>query len=78
MPTLLRRGSYRFFCYAGDREEPPHVHVEHGDKAAKFWLDPVRLQGSTGFTRNEIGRVQRMIVERREQLLEAWHGYFGR
>jgi hypothetical protein len=30
MPTVLRIGPYRFFFYAGDRDEPPHVHVERG------------------------------------------------
>ena len=28
MPTALKIGPYRLFFYAGDREEPPHVHVE--------------------------------------------------
>jgi hypothetical protein len=44
MPTVLRVGPYRFFCYAGDRGESPHVHVERNGKIAKFWLDPIRLQ----------------------------------
>ncbi|MFH1436112.1 MAG: DUF4160 domain-containing protein [Pseudomonadota bacterium] len=43
MPTVLRVGSYRFFFYAGDRDEPPHVHIERDDRIAKLWLDPVRL-----------------------------------
>jgi hypothetical protein len=36
MPTVLRVGPFRFFFYAGDGNEPPHVHVEHGDAEAKF------------------------------------------
>jgi hypothetical protein len=28
MPTVLRSGPYRFYLYAGDRDEPPHIHVE--------------------------------------------------
>jgi hypothetical protein len=28
MPIVLRIGPYRFFFYAGDRPEPPHIHVE--------------------------------------------------
>ena len=56
MPTALRVGPYRFFFYAGDRDEPPHVHVERDDKLAKFWLDPLRLQSNTGFARAELGR----------------------
>lgn len=54
MPTVLRRGPYRFFFYAGDRDEPPHVHIEHEDRQAKFWLDPVRLERSGGFSRAEV------------------------
>jgi hypothetical protein len=43
MPTVLRIGPYRFFFYAGDRDEPPHIHVEREDKIAKCWLNPIRL-----------------------------------
>lgn len=77
MPTVLRVGSYRFFFYAGDRDEPRHVHVEQNDKIAKFWLDPVRLQGSGGFSRTEIGRIQKLIDDHHTELLEAWDDYFG-
>ena len=48
MPTVLRVGPYRFFFYAGDRDEPPHVHIERDDKLAKFWLDPFRLWDRPG------------------------------
>jgi len=36
MPTVLRLGPYRFFFYAGDADEPPHVHVERDRNTAKF------------------------------------------
>ncbi len=36
MPTVLKEGPYRLFFYAGDRDEPPHVHVERDDNVAKF------------------------------------------
>lgn len=61
--------------YAGDREEPPHVHVEREDNMAKFWLDPIRLQGSGGFPRTEISRI-RKFIRTYPKLLEAWHEYF--
>ena len=38
MPTILRVGPYRFFFYAGDRNEMPHMHVERERFIAKFWL----------------------------------------
>jgi len=54
MPTVLLSGPYRFFFYASDRDEPPHIHIERDDNVAKFWLDPIRLQSSGGFARGEI------------------------
>ena len=63
MPTILRIGPYRFFFYAGDRDEPAHVHVEREDKLAKFWLNPVRLQTSGGFSRTELARIQQLVPE---------------
>jgi len=78
MPTVLRIGPYRFFFYAGDYDEPPHVHIERDDSIAKFWLDPVRLQSSGGFGRSEIQRVQRLVENHGEELLRSWNEYFGR
>ncbi len=78
MPTVLRVGPYRFFFYAGDRDEPAHVHVERDQSNAKFWLDPVRLQKSGGFGSVELNRIQRLIEKRREELLREWHEYFDR
>ncbi len=77
MPTILRTGPYRFFFYAGDRDEPQHVHVERDDKIAKFWLGPVRLQRSGGFSRTELRRVERIILENHSEIVEAWNEYFG-
>ncbi len=77
MPTVLRVKSYRFFFYAGDKVEPQHIHVERDDKIAKFWLDPVRLQSSGGFSRIEISKIHKMINENHSKFLEAWNEYFG-
>lgn len=76
MPTVLRIRSYRFFFFAGDRDEPPHIHVEHDDKNAKFWLDPVRLQRSGQFTRIELQRVQRLVEQHQTELLRSWNEFF--
>ena len=77
MPTVLRNGPYRLFFYAGDRDEPPHVHVERDNNIAKFWLDPVRLQNSGGFNRTELNRIQKLVDENREDLLRSWNEYFN-
>ncbi|BCO32030.1 hypothetical protein TspCOW1_21330 [Thiohalobacter sp. COW1] len=77
MPTILRAGPYRFFFYAGDRGEPRHIHVERDANIAKFWLDPVRLQRSGGFTRRDIARIHEIIEQHHSVFLEAWDDYFG-
>lgn len=77
MPTVLRVGPYRFFFYASDFDEPPHIHIECEDKIAKFWLDPLRLNRSGGFSRKEIGRIQKIIQDQQNKLMEAWNEYFG-
>lgn len=77
MPTILRSGPYRFFFYSGDRDEPPHIHVERDNQTAKFWLSPVRLQLSRGFSRREALEIQRLIEENSETLLRGWNEYFG-
>lgn len=77
MPTVLRSGPYRFFFYSADQHEPSHVHVERDDAEAKFWLDPVRLEGSRGFSAAELGRIERLVTENAETLRKAWDEYFG-
>ncbi len=76
MPTVLRSGPYRFFFYSGDGNEPPHVHVERESAQAKFWLDPVRIERSHGFTANEINRIERLVVQNQQRLLASWNEFF--
>jgi hypothetical protein len=77
MPTVLRVGPYRVFFYSGNRGEPIHIHIERDDNVAKYWLDPVRLQTSGGFGPAELRRIQRIVDDNHEILIEAWHEYFG-
>jgi hypothetical protein len=77
MPTVLRSGPYRFFFYSGDKDEPPHIHVERDDNVAKFWLDPVRIQNSGGFNRKEINEILKLVQENGELLESSWNEYFN-
>ena len=76
-PTVLRKGTYRFFFYSSDRVEPPHVHIERDNKIAKFWLEPVRMQSSGGFRPHETRQIQRLIEEHQSKLLEKWNEFFS-
>ena len=61
----------------GDGGEPAHIHVERDDLQAKFWLQPVRLEWSSGFNAKEVNTLQSLIERHRDHLLESWNVFFG-
>jgi hypothetical protein len=77
-PTVRRIGPYRFFFFSNEGSEPPHIHVQRDRKLAKFWLEPVRLAASTRLKAQELTRLEKLVVENEQALLEAWHAFFGR
>ena len=78
MPTIFREGPFRFYFYAGDRDEPPHIHVERDNRVAKFWLDPVRLERGGGLRETELRRIERIIEDNQTRFLREWHDRFER
>jgi hypothetical protein len=77
MPTVLRIGPSRFFFYAGDRDEPLHIHIERDNSLAKFWLDLVRLQTSGRFSSTETNRIQNLVDDNREMLVRSRNEFFN-
>ncbi len=77
MPTVLRVGRYRFFFYSNEGREPPHIHVKAARNEAKFWLNPVELVANYGFNGRELNEVERLVVQHRSDLIEAWNEHFG-
>ena len=80
MPVVHRFGPYRFYFHSDENQEirePPHVHVRSADGAAAFWLDPVELRDSWGYTPREIARIRRIIVASRDSMLRQWDDFFG-
>jgi len=77
VPTVLRERGFRFFFYADDRTEPRHVHVQREARTAKFWLELIECEWSSGFSRSELMDIYRLIAQRRELLLQKWHDFFG-
>jgi hypothetical protein len=49
MPTVLRNGPYRFFYFASDRDEPPHVHVEREIRLPNSGLIPYACKAVGAF-----------------------------
>ena len=77
MPTVLVLDGFRFFFYSLEGQEPPHIHVEHGDNIAKFWLSPVQLAESHGFRSHDLNRLRVKIMEHQTRFLEAWDDHFS-
>ena len=77
MPTVLRIGPYRFYFFSHEPNEPPHIHIDHDNLSAKFWLEPVQLARNIGFSARDLRTIERMIVDHQEALQEKWNGYFN-
>ena len=78
MPAILRVRGYRFFFYSLEGREPPHIHVAHAGRYAKFWLEPVTLADNRGFRGHELTDVRQIVMEHQQVFLEKWNAYFGR
>ena len=76
MPTIIIEG-YLCRFYSSDRREPPHMHVIQGGRVAKIWLTPIELEYNHGYNGPELNYILRLIRRHRQELLEAWYGYFG-
>lgn len=76
MPTVYRGAGIRFYFYAADRPEPPHIHADMGAGTGKWWLAPMRRQKHRGLTAQQLRTIEKIIVEHRTQWLEVWNEFF--
>ncbi len=76
MPVVVRVGPYRLFFYSSEGTEPIHAHVERDDLEAKFWEDPVRLASSGGFGAAELRKMEALVIEHQQAIIDRWHEHF--
>ena len=72
MPTVLRIGSFRFHFYSDEPGEPAHIHVAAPDGECKFWLDPIRLARNKRIAPHEIRKIEKLVFENQEFLMEKY------
>ena len=77
MPTVLNIKGFRFFFFSLEGNEPPHIHIEHGDCVDKFWLNPIQLASSNGFRSHKLTKIRILVIEHKELFLEKWHEHFS-
>ena len=71
MPTVLFINGFRFFFYSNEGAEPPHIHVEKGGAAGKWWISPISLAWQDGFTRTQLRAIDTILQEHTAELREA-------
>lgn len=78
MPTILRIRGYRFYFYALEGNEPPHVHIDKGAGTPKVWLTDSSVADSEGLKVGEIRTALRLAREHHVSLVKAWHEFHDR
>ena len=64
-PTIFREDGFRFFFFSRE-ESRLHVHVNHADGEAKFWLEPeIELAQNYGLNDRQIRAVRSSDPETR-------------
>ena len=76
MPTIFRWKGFRFHFFSDEGHEPPHVHIRRAEDSCKFWLRPVELVYNHGMTTNEVGVLEGIIRDHRDEFERKWHEYF--
>ena len=73
---MLRVRGYRFYFFS--REEPrSHVHVQHADGEAKFWIEPVvELQANYGLKPKQLAEATKLVEEHLDDIRRAWAKHF--
>ena len=76
MPTILREKGFRISFFAGDRNEPIHVHAKTADgREAKFWI-PARVAKNKGLRSHELRDVEDIINKNEKLIYEKWNETF--
>jgi hypothetical protein len=76
MKVVLRVKGFRFYFFSRE-ERRAHVHVQHADGEAKFWIDPgVELAVNFSLKPKQIVEVQKLIEEHLNEIRSAWAKHF--
>ena len=55
-----------------------HVHITGPGGEAKFWLEPiVALANYDGLTSRDLKQLERVVHEKRDEIIKAWKKHFA-
>jgi hypothetical protein len=76
-PTIFRAYGFRFFFFSRE-ESRLHVHVNHAEGEAKFWMEPqIALAQNIGLSGKTLRQAQALIEEHEHDIRTAWQQHFG-
>ena len=52
------------------------MHVDHGGRTIKIWLDTLKVAYNDGYPMREVTAILDVVDGHRERLREAWSDYF--
>ena len=78
MPEVFRESGFVFFFYANEGNEPMHVHVRKAGGFAKYWIEPVELEFSSGVKVNDLKIAEQLIIDHLELIKVKWYEVHGR
>ncbi len=77
-PRALLINGYDFFFYSLE-ETRRHIHIEKGDKEAKFWLEPkIELAYNYGFNTKELKIIIQTLQEYERDFNKKWNDHFNK
>jgi hypothetical protein len=66
----------RFYFFSRE-ERRAHVHVQHAEGEAKFWIEPaVELAANFGLRPKQLVEAQRLAEEHVDEIRSAWAKHF--
>lgn len=75
-PTVFRENGYRFYFFSRE-ETRMHVHIQHSNGEAKFWLEPIiELAQNFGLSAQELKQIEKLVKSHEQEIKNAWHKHF--
>ena len=76
MPTVLRKGGFKFFFYSNEHE-PKHIHVLKGGGFAKIDLVTLEVRQNY-FKKSDLQKILEIVKQNRDYFLRRWDEYFSK
>jgi hypothetical protein len=74
--TVLRVRGFRFYFFSRE-ERRAHVHVQHAEGEAEFWIVPtVELAANYGLTARRLAEGRKRVEEHLHDIRHAWSKHF--